>query len=174
MLGYPIDPTSFMNALSAGATGNIKPYLNTFFCSACGLCEMYSCFQNLNAQTLISVFKGGMRTGGVKMPEVQMAPVDPLRSQKLVSHARLTARLGLTQYNKNAPLNEEEPQVKQVKIMLSQHIGAPSEVVVKKGDKVTVGQIIGKASDDKLGVNIHSSVNGTVQEANDKYVKVTL
>lgn len=174
MLGYPIDPTSFMNALSAGATGNIKPYLDTFFCSACGLCEMYSCFQNLNAQTLISVFKGGMRKGGVKMPEVEMAPVDPLRSQKLVSHARLTARLGLTQYNKNAPLNEEEPQVKQVKIMLSQHIGAPSECTVKKGDKVTVGQVIGKASDDKLGVNIHSSVNGTVQEANDKYVKVTV
>lgn len=174
MLGYPIDPTSFMNALSAGATGNIEPYLNTFFCSACGLCEMYSCFQNLNAQTLISVFKGGMRKGGVKMPEVQMAPVDPLRSQKLVSHARLTARLGLTQYNKSAPLNEEEPQVKQVKIMLSQHIGAPSECIVKKGDKVTIGQVIGKASDDKLGVNIHSSVNGTVQEANDKYVKVTL
>ena len=174
MLGYPIDPTNFMNALSAGATGNIKPYLNTFFCSACGLCEMYSCFQNLNAQTLISVFKGGMRKGGVKMPEVEMAPVDPLRSQKLVSHARLTARLGLTQYNQNAPLNEEEPQVKQVKIMLSQHIGAPSECAVKKGDKVTVGQVIGKASDDKLGVNIHSSVNGTVMEANDKYVKVTV
>ena len=174
MLGYPIDPTNFMNALSAGATGNIKPYLNTFFCSACGLCEMYSCFQNLNAQTLISVFKGGMRKGGVKMPEVEMAPVDPLRSQKLVSHARLTARLGLTQYNQNAPLDETEPQIKQVKIMLSQHIGAPSEAVVKKGDKVTVGQVIGKAFDDKLGVNIHSSVNGTVAEANDKYVKVTV
>lgn len=174
MLGYPIDPTKFMNALSAGATGNIEPYVNTFFCSACGLCEMYSCFQNLNAQTLISVFKGGMRKGGVKMPEVQMAPVDPLRSQKLVSHSRLTARLGLTQYNKNAPLIEDEIKVKTVKIMLSQHIGAPCEAVVKKGDQVKVGQIIGKAADDKLGVNIHSSVDGVVQEANDKYIKVTL
>lgn len=174
MLGYPIDPTKFMNALSAGATGNIEPYVNTFFCSACGLCEMYSCFQNLNAQTLISVFKGGMRKGGVKMPEVHMAPVDPLRSQKLVSHSRLTARLGLTQYNKNAPLIEDEIKVKAVKIMLSQHIGAPCEAVVKKGDQVKVGQIIGKAADDKLGVNIHSSVDGVVQEANDKYIKVTL
>ncbi len=174
MLGYPIDPTKFMTALSAGATGNIEPYVNTFFCSACGLCEMYSCFQNLNAQTLISVFKGGMRKGGVKMPEVEMAPVDPLRNQKLVSHARLTARLGLTQYNKNAPLNEDELKVKQVKIMLSQHIGAPCEAVVKKGDSVTVGQLIGKAADDKLGVNIHASVSGTVKEANDKFVLVTL
>ena len=58
--------------------------------------------------------------------------------------------------------------------MLSQHIGAPCEAVVKKGDQVKVGQIIGKAADDKLGVNIHSSVDGVVQEANDKYIKVTL
>ncbi len=174
MLGYPIDPTKFMNALSAGATGNVEPYLNTFFCSACGLCEMYSCFQNLNAQTLISVFKGGMRKGGVQMPHVEMAPVDPLRSQKLVSHARLTARLGLTQYNKDAPLIENDVQLKQVKIMLSQHIGAPAEAVVQKGDTVKVGQVIGKAADGKLGVNIHSSVEGTVKEVTDKYVKVTL
>ncbi len=174
MMGYPIDPAKFMNALSAGATGNIEPYLNTFFCSACGLCEMYSCFQNLNAQTLISVFKGGMRKGGVQMPQAEMKPVDPLRNQKLVSHARLTARLGLTQYNKDAPLTEDEITPKQVKILLSQHIGAPCEATVKKGDTVSVGQVIGKAMEGKLGVNIHSSVAGTVKEVTDKYVKVTL
>lgn len=174
MLGYPIDPTKFMNALSAGATGNIEPYLNTFFCSACGLCEMYSCFQNLNAQTLISVFKGGMRKGGVKMPEVTMAPVDPIRSAKLVSHSRLTARLGLTQYNQDAPMVEDEIKPAKLKIMLSQHIGAPCEATVKKGDKLTKGQVIGKTADDKLGVCIHAPYDCTVSEVNDKFVKVTL
>lgn len=174
MLGYPIDPTKFMTALSAGATGNIEPYLNTFFCSGCGLCEMYSCFQNLNAQTLISVFKGGMRKGGVSMPEAKMSPVDPIREQKLVSHSRLTARLGLTQYNKEAPLSDDELKPKQIKIMLSQHIGAPCQAVVKKGDVLTQGQLVGKASEDKLGVNVHTPFAGTVQEVNDKYVKVTL
>ncbi len=174
MLGYPIDPSKFMNALSAGATGNIEPYLNTFFCSACGLCEMYSCFQNLNAQTLISVFKGGMRKGGVKMPEVNMAPVDPIRSSKLVSHSRLTARLGLTQYNQDAPMVEDEVKPSKLKIMLSQHIGAPCEAVVKKGDKIVAGQVIGKTADDKLGVNIHVPYDCLVTEVNDKFVKVTL
>ena len=174
MLGYPIDPSKFMTALSAGATGNIEPYVNTFFCSACGLCEMYSCFQNLNAQTLISVFKGGMRKGGVAMPQVETAPVDPIRSHKLVSHTRLTARLGLTQYNKDAPLNESEIKPKEIKIMLSQHIGAPGEATVKKGDTVTAGQIVGKIAEGKLGVNVHTPYAGTVKEVNDRYVKVTL
>ena len=174
MLGYPIDPTKFMNALSAGATGNIEPYVNTFFCSACGLCEMYSCFQNLNAQTLISVFKGGMRKGGVAMPQVEMAPVDPLRSQKLVSHTRLTARLGLTQYNKPAPLVDVDIKPKTIKIMLSQHIGAPAQATVARGDKLMAGQVIGVAAADKLGVNIHTPFAGVVQDVNDKFVKVTI
>ncbi len=174
MLGYPIDPSKFMTALSAGATGNIEPYVNTFFCSACGLCEMYSCFQNLNAQTLISVFKGGMRKGGVAMPQVETAPVDPNRSHKLVSHTRLTARLGLTQYNKEAPLTETEIKPKEIKIMLSQHIGAPCEATVKKGDTVTSGQTVGKIAEGKLGVNVHTPYAGIVKEVNDRYVKVTL
>ena len=172
-LGYPIDPSKFMTALSAGATGNVEPYLNTFFCSACGLCEMYSCFQNLNAQTLISVFKGGMRKGGVAMPEVKMGPVDPIRDQKLVSHSRLTARLGLTQYNHEASLDEKEIRVKEVKILLSQHIGAPAQAVVEKGQSVEMGQAIAKTASDKLGVSIHAPFNGVVKEVTDKYVKVT-
>ena len=174
LLGYPINPTKFMNALSAGATGNIEPYINTFFCSACGLCEMYSCFQGLSAQSLISVFKGGLRKGGVKMPEVTLAPVDPIRTQKLVSHQRLTARLGLTEYNKSADLDEKEIKPKTVKILLSQHIGAPDEAIVARGDKVEAGQQIAKAQDGKLGVNIHTPFAGAVAEVTDKYVKVTL
>lgn len=174
LLGYPINPTKFMNALSAGATGNIEPYMNTFFCSACGLCEMYSCFQGLSAQSLISVFKGGLRKGGVKMPEVTLAPVDPIRTQKLVSHQRLTARLGLTEYNKPAELDEKEIKPKTVKILLSQHIGAPDEAIVARGDKVEAGQQIAKAQDGKLGVSIHTPFAGTVAEVTDKYVKVTL
>lgn len=174
LIGYPINPSKFMTALSAGATGNIEPYINTFFCSACGLCEMYSCFQGLSAQSLISVFKGGLRKGGVKMPEVTLAPVDPIRTQKLVSHQRLTARLGLTEYNKPADLDEKEIKPKSVKILLSQHIGAPDEAIVARGDKVEAGQQIAKAQDGKLGVNIHIPFAGTVAEVTDKYVKVTL
>lgn len=45
---------------------------------------------------------------------------------------------------------------------LSQHIGAPAEPVVKKGDRVLAGQLIAKAN-GFVSANIHSSVSGTVK-----------
>ena len=48
-----------------------------------------------------------------------------------------------------------------VRIFLSQHIGAPAEPVVAKGDTLKVGQLIGKTA-GFISANIHSSVSGTV------------
>ncbi|MBO5387831.1 MAG: RnfABCDGE type electron transport complex subunit C, partial [Lachnospiraceae bacterium] len=45
---------------------------------------------------------------------------------------------------------------------LSQHIGAPAKPVVKKGDRVLVGQLIAEAG-GFVSANIHSSVSGTVK-----------
>ncbi|MDO9152237.1 MAG: electron transport complex subunit RsxC [Paludibacter sp.] len=50
---------------------------------------------------------------------------------------------------------------KQVAIPLSHYIGTPSEAVVKKGDLVKVGQLIGKAN-GFISANVHSSVSGKV------------
>ena len=53
------------------------------------------------------------------------------------------------------------PIPKNVVIPMSMHIGAPAEPVVKKGDQVYVGTLIGKAG-GFVSANIHSSVSGTV------------
>ena len=50
---------------------------------------------------------------------------------------------------------------KQVVIPLSHYIGAPSEAVVKRGELVKVGQLIGKAN-GFISANVHSSVSGKV------------
>lgn len=49
----------------------------------------------------------------------------------------------------------------QVAIPLAQHIGAPCQPIVKKGDKVKVGSLIGK-SVGFVSANIHSPVSGSV------------
>ena len=58
---------------------------------------------------------------------------------------------------------------KQAVILLSQHIGAPAQCIVNKGDKVKVGTLIAKAN-GFVSANIHSSVSGTIsaiQEISD-------
>lgn len=62
---------------------------------------------------------------------------------------------------------EDFPTPDVVMIPLRQHIGAPTEAVVAKGDQVKVGQLIAK-SGGFVSANIHSSVSGVVKE-----IKVT-
>ena len=52
---------------------------------------------------------------------------------------------------------------KQVIIPLSQHIGAPAQAVVKKGDLVKVGTLVAKAG-GFVSANIYSSVSGKVNK----------
>ncbi len=54
-----------------------------------------------------------------------------------------------------------------VYIPLSQHIGAPANPVVKKGDEVFVGTLIAEAS-GFISAPVHSSVSGTVKGIVDK------
>lgn len=58
---------------------------------------------------------------------------------------------------RNAPLPAR------VAIPLSQHAGVPSKPVVKKGDTVKTGTLLGE-SDGRISVPTHSSVSGTVAD----------
>jgi len=60
------------------------------------------------------------------------------------------------------------PPPEMVSIPISQHIGAPAKVVVKKNDKVKVGQIIAE-SGGFVSANIHSSVSGTVLKIEETF-----
>jgi electron transport complex protein RnfC len=61
---------------------------------------------------------------------------------------------------------EALPLPARVSIPLSQHIGAPSKTVVKKGDLVKTGSLIGEPT-GRVSVPTHASVSGTVAEVAD-------
>ena len=63
---------------------------------------------------------------------------------------------------RNLPITEF-PAPKTVSIPMQQHIGAPATPLVKKGDAVCVGQIIGRF-DNGLSCPVHASVSGTVKD----------
>ncbi|MBO5804980.1 MAG: electron transport complex subunit RsxC [Bacteroidales bacterium] len=56
---------------------------------------------------------------------------------------------------------EDFPVLERAYLSMAQHLGAPAEPIVQKGDKVKVGQLIAKPS-GFVSANIHSSVSGTV------------
>ena len=169
-LGHPIDPARFKRAASAGDFRDVNPYIDSAFCSSCGVCEMYACPQSLAPRTLLADMKGGLRKAGIRPPQgVQPVPVQPSREYRKVPEERLMARLGLTKYDKDAPMDENVVPVSKVKILLSQHIGAPAQAIVKTGDMVTKGQMIAQHADG-LSVSIHASISGKVTEVTDRHI----
>lgn len=168
-LGHPIQPHLFMRAAANKDFQNLETYLDTMFCSACGLCEMFSCPQGLSPRTMINEYKNGLRKAGIKPPVVEATPVKDSREYRRVWEGRLLSRLGLSSYDKPAVLDDVIRSSKEVKINLSQHIGAPAKASVAVGDKVNCSDIIGTAADG-LSVNIHASITGTVKEVADGYV----
>ena len=169
-LGHPIDPARFMRAASAGDFRDVNPYIDSAFCSSCGVCEMYACPQSLAPRSLLADMKGGLRKAGIRPPQgVQPVPVQPSREYRKVPEERLMARLGLTKYDKDAPMDENVVPVSKVKILLSQHIGAPAQAIVKTGDMVTKGQMIAQHADG-LSVSIHASISGKVTEVTDRHI----
>lgn len=173
LLGHPIEPHAFMRAATSGTTRDPKPFLDTMFCVSCGLCEMYSCMQGLSPRSLIQEYKTGLRANGVPVPKgVAAAPVRRELAYRKVPVKRLQSRLGLDRYDHPAPLSEQEVTVSQVKLALSQHIGAPAQAVVKVGDAVTAGQVIGAAKEGALSLPVHAPMDGIVIDVNAKTVTI--
>lgn len=171
LIGHPIEPHWFMRSAANLDFQDMKPYLDTMFCSSCGLCELYSCPQGLSPRTLIGEYKTGLRKAGVKSPEVTGAPVSSSREYRKIPETRMESRLGLYRYHKPAPIDHDEVLVKRVKILLSQHIGVPAVPVVAPGDSVRAGQLIAEPAEG-LSVAIHSSIDGTVTEVTKTYLMI--
>jgi len=172
LVGHPIEPHMFMRYTTNGVTKDVKPYLDTFYCSNCGICELYACFQNLSPRSLIQAYKAELQKKGIKPENPVTTAVKKERNYRTIPMKRLVQHLGLTKYNVSSPLDEKEVSAKRLKIALSQSIGDPSTPIIKIGDSVVKGQKIADFDDKKLGVALHSPVNGIIEDINDKFIVI--
>jgi len=171
LLGHKIEPSKIMRIASYGKTCSteITP-TSTFLCSECALCEQ-ACIMGLQPWKLNKFFKVELSKSGIKNPN-NRAPenVDEFRSYRKFPVERLKQRLDIKKYDSDSLLEEKEYNFSKVTILRSQHIGAKAEPIVKVGDKVQKGDLIGDISDGKLGAKIHASIDGFIHEITDESI----
>ncbi|MBE6610762.1 MAG: NADH-quinone oxidoreductase subunit J [Ruminococcaceae bacterium] len=170
--GYPVEPHMVMRVLASGGKGDLNAIAGSLFCSGCGLCENYSCPQSLSPRMMIAQLKSAARNNGFKFPDDLKIYEDVKDSEfKKVSVQRLTSRLGLKKYDVPAPMDSGF-SAGTVKVSILPNIGAKPVPTVKEGDEVKKGDMIAKAFEGALSVNVHASVSGKVTRVTDAYIKI--
>jgi Na+-translocating ferredoxin:NAD+ oxidoreductase RnfC subunit len=71
-------------------------------------------------------------------------------------------RLKIKQYDCYPEFYEGEISLTQVVIPLKQHLGAASLAIVKVGDRVKKGDLIGDVPEGALSAKVHASIDGIV------------
>ena len=143
-------------------------------CCQCNLCEYFACPIGLHPKMANMALKDETMKAGVRFQRDENREYKPNKNRdwRLVPSHRLIARIGLTGFDAPAPMSDIRLEPQEVHIMLSQHVGAPAQPIVRAGDRVTVGQMIGRIPEDALGAAVHASIGGEVTEVTDKYIAI--
>ncbi|MFH2036983.1 MAG: 4Fe-4S dicluster domain-containing protein, partial [Candidatus Zixiibacteriota bacterium] len=168
LLGYQIEPHKVMRSL--GFAGEKDDFWGKYAvnCCECNLCSLYACPEDLDPKQACVRSKTNIKLKKLEyIPPTRPLQAHPMQAHRKISIKKLTRKLGLIPYDKPAHYIDEKLEPKKVIIPLLQHLGSPSIPVVKKGDRVSVGQLIGKIPEGLLGANIHASINGTVTDVSE-------
>lgn len=164
LLGHSIEPHRVMQAIGRGQVNDSKVLSQAFLCSECGACDTFGCTMGLSPRRVNGELKKQLAKAGVKNPHHgKPAQVRSNREYHMIPTKRLTARLGLAKYDVKAPLSTQEIVTKEVRLPLSQHIGAPAKAIVNVGDHVAKGDLIGVIPEGAtVGANLHASITGQI------------
>lgn len=170
LLGHRLEPHKIMRTIKH-LQGQEETMKMALACSECGVCEQYACIMGLSPRVVNSMIKRELSKMEIK-PDAPPADqtVNTMQEHRKVPVKRLISRLGLTSYDKSAPLTEEEYPVNRVEIKLRQHVGAQSQPIVQVGQQVQKGDLIAVIPDKALGANIHASISGVIKEITDSIV----
>ena len=175
LLGHELQPHEIMRSINYGLDWPTSIITAAVLCCECRLCEAYACPLGLSPMLYYREVKRQLAEMGwkndVHCRKEYVGHV--MREYRHVPVRRLVDRLGLTKYVKMAvPSDEREYVPGVVHIPLKQHIGSPSQPVVKAGDKIRVGDLIAAIPEEALGANLHASLAGAVRQITEGYVVI--
>lgn len=172
LLGHGTSPHKMMRVLNYSLDDPEGKKL-ALLCSQCGLCEYFSCPAGLHPKMANLHFKTILAQEKIRYTTEQTDfEARRAREWRLVPSKRLVARLGLTDFDRPAPMTDAGLVPQTVRIATQQHVGAPAVPVVTQGQQVQEGQLIGKIPEGALGAAIHASITGTVTAVADGYIEI--
>jgi cobalamin reductase len=165
LLGHPTRPETAMRNRMFTREEMPMIDLGSFSCCECNLCTLYACPEGLDPKGAIVIEKRMLarQKSSWDGPEVQPHPFYDYRK---VPTRKLMQRLDVLHFNDTGPLNNAEFMPAEVRIRLSQHIGAAAKALVKKNQPVKKYDLIAR-SDEKISAPVHASIDGIIKEIND-------
>ena len=175
LLGHELEPHRTVRAVQyADFDENHRHITSAYLCCECGMCELFSCPLGIQPRRILADLKAELSRRGVPNPHTRsdLTP-DGVREYRQIPSSRLTRRLGLSQYDGEAPLDPEPVRPARVTLLTKQHAGAAAEPVVKTGQRVLEGDVVAETPDDALGARVHASITGQVTGADEAAVTIT-
>ncbi len=161
LVGHELHPALIVRSANYHDIGQPSVLLSALTCSECAICEQWACPVGISPMRINIALKAQFRAQGARY-EGPLHPQDPMAEHRLVPVQRLVQRLGIQRYLHKAPLDESPWQPRQVVLPLRQHVGAPALALVREGDSVRRGQLLGEIPQDALGARVHASISGRV------------
>ena len=171
MIGHELSPHLLIRAVNYKNIGKASMLTSALTCSECGVCEAYACPVGISPLRVNLALKAELRAKGLKY-QGELGNVDPMAQHRLIPTARLIERLNLRSWYSEAPLSLETYVPNEVTLNLQQHIGAPAIALVKVGDVVFLGQVVGEIPEGALGARVHASLDGTVTQVTPQTITI--
>lgn len=172
LLGYEVMPHKVMRSLGFTLTGSEIWNQWGQLCCACGICTLYACPEELYPKEACGQAKRDLQAAGIKFVQKKDVRVHPMKEARRVPLAMLRRRLRIEEYERPTAFQAVAHQPQSVRVKLLQHAGKPARPVVRPGDRVEKGAVIGRVDPNDLGANVHASVAGTVAVVADTYIEI--
>lgn len=167
LLGHGLQPHRIMRAISGSGglaiAGQEEAVKAALICSECGVCEKFACPMMISPREVNARLKQELMAAGIRREsgEKTYRPSEFIAWRRIPTK-RLIERLQVGAYAGHPDFFEGPVEPERVVLPLKQHLGAPAKAVVKAGDRVQRGDLIGEIPEKALGARVHASISGRV------------
>jgi RnfABCDGE-type electron transport complex C subunit len=171
LLGHSLEPHKIMRQLGSRQSLSQEINKDALICSECGICEKYACPMMISPREVNAQIKSELLGEGVKRsPKRDEYRPSAFLDMRKIPVNRLMERLQVSQYADHPEFLAEAITAQEITIPLKQHLGAPAVAVVKTGDRVKQGDLIGEIPENALGARVHTSIGGVVTSVGETVV----